>query len=113
MFCFRCLNDSLTQLLFALFAALSSMSDEAFWSLSKETRELYIQNIVPRVDAAHLDALTFYREYVAKNRPVIIENAISHWPAIHKWNHAYLRNVLRDAVGVWFSQCRSCFACEC
>ena len=38
--------------------------------------------------------LTFYREYVSKNKPVIIEGAISHWPALTKWqSDEYLAQV--------------------
>jgi jumonji domain-containing protein 7 len=48
---------------------------------------------VPILDAPP-EPLFFYREFVAKNRPCLIRNAISHFPALHKWNHQYLRDVL-------------------
>lgn len=35
--------------------------------------------------------LQFYREYVAKNRPVLIKGAVGHWPAVAKWNVKYFR----------------------
>ena len=38
-----------------------------------------------------LPSENFHREYYALNRPVIIENAISDWPAITKWTPDYLR----------------------
>lgn len=33
---------------------------------------------------------------MAANKPVIIEGAISHWPAIRLWTDAYLADRLRD-----------------
>ena len=36
-------------------------------------------------------ALTFYREFVAQNRPVIIRNGVKSWPALKLWkDHDYL-----------------------
>lgn len=35
--------------------------------------------------------LEFYREWVSPNKPCIIQNAISHWPALKNWTSAYLR----------------------
>uniref|UniRef100_A0A8C3LH34 Bifunctional peptidase and (3S)-lysyl hydroxylase JMJD7 n=1 Tax=Chrysolophus pictus TaxID=9089 RepID=A0A8C3LH34_CHRPC len=45
--------------------------------------------------------LEFYREWVSPNKPCIIRNAIGHWPALHKWTLAYLREVVgRKVVSV-------------
>lgn len=41
--------------------------------------------IVPVIDAADLTEQVFKKEYVAKNRPILIKNAIRHWPAMKKW----------------------------
>lgn len=40
---------------------------------------------VPRVTA-----LEFLREYVANSKPVVITDAISHWPALRSWTPARL-----------------------
>jgi len=40
---------------------------------------------VPRIDAAKISAIDFCREYVCCSRPVILLNAVSHWPALTKW----------------------------
>eukprot|EP00897_Mesotaenium_endlicherianum_P007628 jgi/Mesen1/6894/ME000353S05918 len=62
---------------------------EALSALSLEVRELSVGSQVPRVSGP-LDPLQFYREYVAPNRPVIVENAIDHWPALKLWTNEYL-----------------------
>lgn len=35
--------------------------------------------------------LDFYRQYVAKNQPVLIKGGCSHFPAVEKWNTDYFR----------------------
>eukprot|EP00457_Paulinella_chromatophora_P008552 gb/GEZN01008590.1/.p1 GENE.gb/GEZN01008590.1/~~gb/GEZN01008590.1/.p1 ORF type:complete len:395 (+),score=60.56 gb/GEZN01008590.1/:33-1217(+) len=70
------------------------VSDEPFRVLAAEAKELYLP--VKQVDriSVPVDVLTFHREYVAKNRPVIIEGALDDWPALGKWNKSYLASVL-------------------
>ncbi len=41
-------------------------------------------------------ALEFYRNYVAANVPVLIDNAVGHWPALSKWTEEYLAEKLGD-----------------
>jgi hypothetical protein len=36
------------------------------------------------------DSRTFERAFVARNRPCVIRNAVSHWPAIEKWSLDYV-----------------------
>lgn len=36
-------------------------------------------------------ALEFSRNFVSKNIPVVIREAITHWPACTKWNSKYFR----------------------
>ncbi len=69
---------------------LSRAIADLMWSLQLETRELYVQASVPVVQGAPAP-LEFYREYVAPNKPCVIRGAIDHFPALRKWNHAYLR----------------------
>lgn len=34
----------------------------------------------------------FLREFVARGKPVVVHDAISQWPALHKWTPAYFRS---------------------
>ena len=36
-------------------------------------------------------SLEFLRDYVAKNLPVVIRNAVIGWPAVTKWNSKYFK----------------------
>lgn len=38
----------------------------------------------------------FLREYYTTNRPVVITGAMAHWPALKRWNPAYLRERFGD-----------------
>jgi len=68
---------------------------EPFIQLSQEIRELGLTNI-QRIPAPPAP-LEFYRDYVSANRPVIIEGAVNHWPAIDLWpNNSYLLSRLGD-----------------
>ena len=58
--------------------------------MSHELRDLYLGRHVETVHVDDIDPLVFYREYVARNKPVLIRGAVDHWPALHKWNDAYL-----------------------
>lgn len=40
---------------------------------------------------AGLDAREFHRDHYAANRPVIVTDVVSRWPAMNKWDLAYLR----------------------
>jgi len=51
--------------------------------------ELYLDKQVPERSVP--SPLQFYRDYVAPNKPVLIKDAISHWPAIQRWNTQYFR----------------------
>merc|ERR1712071_698360 len=62
----------------------------SFEKLSNEAFELYLTTDVPVLDSLP-EPVEFYRKYVAANRPVIIKNAISNWPAIQKWNINFFR----------------------
>lgn len=51
---------------------------------------------VPVLDSLP-EPVEFYRNYVAANRPVIIKNAISHWPAIQKWNINFFKLIFKSS----------------
>ncbi|MDA9003958.1 cupin-like domain-containing protein [bacterium] len=42
----------------------------------------------------HLDYDEFVRDHLKTNTPVIIKGAVSHWPAISKWNIDYLKDTI-------------------
>ncbi|XP_014161867.2 bifunctional peptidase and (3S)-lysyl hydroxylase JMJD7 [Geospiza fortis] len=69
------------------------------WQEESETREneLGWPESVPYLDRPP-SPLEFYREWVSPNKPCIIRNAISHWPALKKWTSAYLREVVGPKV---------------
>ncbi|XP_011342581.1 jmjC domain-containing protein 7 isoform X2 [Ooceraea biroi] len=58
--------------------------------------QLYLQSKVPEIDHATFTPLSFYREYVSKNIPLVIRGAVEHWPAVRKWSIPYLREALGD-----------------
>lgn len=57
--------------------------------------ELYLQNEVAEINHS-ITPLAFHREYVSKNIPLIMRNAVKHWPAIGKWSIPYFRKMLGD-----------------
>ncbi|KAI3438998.1 hypothetical protein D9Q98_001410 [Chlorella vulgaris] len=65
--------------------------------LSHDIRDLDVGTAVDRHQS--LSAVQFLREYVAANKPVLLTDAISHWPALvdEKWTDAYLCSVAGDA----------------
>ncbi|NUY80339.1 cupin-like domain-containing protein [Flavobacterium sp. MAH-1] len=40
----------------------------------------------------------FYNNYVKKQKPVVIEKLTEDWPAYHKWNFEYMKNVAGNQV---------------
>jgi len=61
---------------------------EALGDLSKDLRELCYAPSIDRITPP--SALEFYREYVAPNKPCIIEGGLEHWPALSTWTDANL-----------------------
>jgi len=57
--------------------------------------ELYLQSEIPEIDHT-ITPLSFYREYISKNIPLVIRGAVKHWPAVHRWSIPYFRKVLGD-----------------
>ena len=52
--------------------------------LSEDAKDFWQPRRVQRL-AEPPSAWNFYRHYVSKNIPVIIQNAMHHWPAMEKW----------------------------
>lgn len=71
-----------------------------------------ILNNIPGMDSAKqvvcidADALTessFYDNFVSLNKPCLIKNAISHWPAMNKWqNKGYLKSLCGDNASKYY-----------
>ena len=40
---------------------------------------------VPEIENEPESPLSFYRDWIGQNRPVIIRNGIKHWKAVEKW----------------------------
>lgn len=68
--------------------------EQSLAGLSKEAFELYLSRQVPVLDGPPRDEVEFYRNYVAANRPVIIRNGLSQWPALSKWTLEYFETTL-------------------
>ena len=68
------------------------------WKISScAFTELYLSQRPPELHVQPESALTFYRQFVAQNRPVIIRNGIKSWPAFRLWqNHDYLLKKLNS-----------------
>lgn len=71
--------------------------NQCFEYLSLEAKELYLFNDVPVLEMMPTPQ-EFYREFVCPNRPVILKNAIRHWPACQKWTVDYLREKIGSKV---------------
>ncbi|KAG1973216.1 bifunctional peptidase and (3S)-lysyl hydroxylase JMJD7 [Pimephales promelas] len=70
---------------------------ECLRDFPKEARELYLNDAVPYLDGP-LSSLQFYRDWIGPNKPCIIRNAFSDWPALSKWNPTYLREKVGSKV---------------
>ncbi|KAI2654169.1 Bifunctional peptidase and (3S)-lysyl hydroxylase Jmjd7 [Labeo rohita] len=70
---------------------------ECLRNFPKEARELYLNDAVPYLDGP-LSPLQFYRDWIGPNKPCIIRNAFSDWPALSKWNPTYLREKVGSKV---------------
>lgn len=70
--------------------------DWPFDKLAYEYRLLGAPSI-DLVSAEDLTPLVFYRDFVSKNLPVLIDGAIDKWPALTKWkSDEYLRSVIGE-----------------
>ncbi len=70
--------------------ALSKKLKKHEWFLhsTRRLREAHAPNIAELFDA--IDNHFFFEQYYALNRPLIIRNAVKHWPAIRNWTPEYL-----------------------
>nr|XP_043873976.1 bifunctional peptidase and (3S)-lysyl hydroxylase JMJD7 isoform X2 [Solea senegalensis] len=64
---------------------------------SLEAHDLYLNRSVPYLEESP-DPLHFYRDWIGPNKPCIIRNALSHWPALSRWTPEYLREKVGSKV---------------
>ncbi|XP_031735253.1 bifunctional peptidase and (3S)-lysyl hydroxylase JMJD7 isoform X1 [Anarrhichthys ocellatus] len=64
---------------------------------SLEAHDLYLNQSVPYLEESP-DPLQFYRDWIGPNKPCIIRNACSHWPALTRWTPEYLRETVGSKV---------------
>ncbi|KAM8737779.1 bifunctional peptidase and (3S)-lysyl hydroxylase JMJD7 isoform 2-T2 [Acanthopagrus schlegelii] len=64
---------------------------------SLEAHDLYLNQSVPYLEEPP-DPLQFYRDWIGPNKPCIIRNAFSHWPALSRWSPEYLREKVGSKV---------------
>lgn len=72
--------------------------------------ESHFQNLIKsyhELNSEHIDVLdsepspTQFMKYVAKNRPFLLKAGCSAWPAVRKWNRAYLtKRMGKGAVNI-------------
>lgn len=77
--------------------------ERAFRTLYEETRDfLHTPTEIPKVnvEATFLPnwSFEFYRNYVSKNRPLLIEGGCKNFHAVDKWNSQYFRNKLSSKI---------------
>ena len=68
-----------------------------FEELIKNSHDLYLDENVSVMDRAP-DCLTFQREYVFNNRPLLIKNGCKHWIANYLWSNDYLCKTMKDKM---------------
>ncbi|XP_078419197.1 bifunctional peptidase and (3S)-lysyl hydroxylase JMJD7 isoform X2 [Cetorhinus maximus] len=66
---------------------------ESLRRVAQEARELYLNDSVPYLDQSPTP-LELQRSWLCPNKPFIVRNAISHWPAVSKWTASYLREMV-------------------
>ena len=78
-------------------AASPSKRDGAWMRIRQQLRDADANwAAIPRVEC--LQPAEFLRDYYAANRPVILTDVVSRWPAVSKWNGDYLTSVVGDEL---------------
>ncbi|XP_043998608.1 bifunctional peptidase and (3S)-lysyl hydroxylase JMJD7 isoform X2 [Gambusia affinis] len=70
---------------------------ERLVEFSLEAHDLYLNKSVPHLEGPP-EPLQFYRDWIGPNKPCIIRNAFSHWPALSRWTPKYLREKIGSKV---------------
>lgn len=66
--------------------------------LDRETKAVYLPNREIQEIEGFPGPLEFYRDYVARNVPLVFRNAITDWPAVKKWNKDYFRQTMPEEL---------------
>lgn len=62
------------------------------WLLSVQERLLALSDEALAIESVpHIDGETFLREFYARNRPLIITDVATQWPAVSRWTPDYLK----------------------
>ncbi|CAD6238714.1 GSCOCG00008533001-RA-CDS [Cotesia congregata] len=74
--------------------------NEAFHLLCQEAKDLYLSKKIAtiNIDEIKKNPLKFHRDFISRNVPVLIKNALYNWPAIYKWSASYFREKLPDKL---------------
>lgn len=51
---------------------------------------------IERRHSSTLSPAEFASDYIAQNRPVVVENAVPDWPALHKWTPEFFRTAFAE-----------------
>lgn len=59
---------------------------------------LFRHEDIPRIEAAELSVKDFVEQFEIPNKPVVILNAVSDWPALQKWDEDYLARACGEKI---------------
>ena len=62
------------------------------WRMRPESRGILT------IEAEKLTPSAFFANFYTLNRPLLIKNLVSHWPAMNKWSLDYFEETLGDAI---------------
>lgn len=68
---------------------------DALGRFNDNCKDFFRQQSVPEITNVPCP-LEFHRRWVSPNVPVIIRGGVSHWEAVKKWTHDYLRSRIGD-----------------
>lgn len=91
-------NTSFSTTLYDFISLLLYFFSFLFFLLLSHTKsELYLDSEIPHILSP--SPLEFYRDFVSRNRPCIIEDTLGEWAALSRWIEPnYLRDKLKDNI---------------
>ena len=75
--------------------AIKNQIKHALKHISSEAVELYLGDNITELSSVP-SPLVFHRDYVSRNKPVIIRGGVKQWPALDKWSNQYICDKLGD-----------------
>lgn len=73
----------------------SAAQHDALGRFNENCKDLFHPRAVAEI-AEVPSPLEFHRRWVSPNLPVVVRGGVSHWAAVNKWTHAYLREKIGD-----------------